>query len=79
MTNMTVCNLPDETYQALKLRAVAHGRSLEAEIRDILVKAMANPERVKIGSALAAFGQRFGGIDVELRRDPASTEVAEFE
>lgn len=40
MTNMTVCNLPDETYQALKLSAVAHGRSLEAEIRAILVKAM---------------------------------------
>jgi plasmid stability protein len=45
MTNMTVRNLPDETYQALKLSAVAHGRSLEAEIRDILVKTMQNQER----------------------------------
>lgn len=76
MAAVTVRNLPDETHRALKLRAVAHGRSTEAEIRDILVNAVQSPERVKIGSALTAFGQRFGGIDADFTRDQAPTEAA---
>ncbi len=79
MATVTVRNLSDETYRALKLRAVAHGRSTEAEIRDILVNAVQSPERVKIGSALAALGQRFGGIDADFTRDQTPTEAAEFE
>ena len=79
MAAVTVRNLPDETHRALKLRAAAHGKSTEAEIRDILVQAMQSPERVKIGSALAAFGQQFGMPDADFTRDPAPTEAAVFE
>jgi len=61
MSVVTVRNLPEETHRALKLRAAQHGRSTEAEIREILEEAVRPRTRVKIGSELAAFGQSFGG------------------
>lgn len=36
MPVVTVRNPPESTHRALKLRAAEHGRSIEAEIRDIL-------------------------------------------
>ncbi len=79
MSVVTVRNLPEETHRALKVRAAQHGRSTEAEIREILEEAVRPPTRVKIGSALTAFGQRFGGLDLDITRDPAPTEPATFE
>jgi plasmid stability protein len=79
MPVVTVRNLPEETHRALKLRAAQHGRSTEAEIREILEEAVRPETRVKIGSELAAFGQRFGGIDLDLAREQAPTEPATFE
>jgi plasmid stability protein len=79
MAVVTVRNLPVETHRALKLRAARHGRSTEAEIQAILEDAVRPVTRVKIGSALAAFGQRFGGIELDVVRDRQSTEPAEFE
>jgi len=79
MSVVTVRNLPEETHRALKVRAAQHGRSTEAEIREILEDAVHPKDRVKIGSELAAFGQRFDGLDLETTRDPAPTEPATFE
>lgn len=79
MPAVTVRNLPDETHRALKQLATEHGRSTEAEIREILEEAVRPRSRVKIGSALAAFGQRFGGVDLVITRDQTPTEPAVFE
>ena len=79
MPVVTVRKLPEETHRALKLRAAQHGRSTEAEIRAILEEAVRPKVRVKIGSELAAFGQRFGGLDLNVSRDQTPTEPAEFE
>lgn len=79
MPVVTVRNLPEETHRALKLRAAQHGRSTEAEIRAILEEAVRPSARVKLGSALAAFGQRFGGLDLDWNRDQTPTEPAVFE
>lgn len=79
MAVVTVRNLPEETHRALKLRAAQHGRSTEAEIREILEEQVRPKARVKIGSELAAFAQRFGGIDLNIARDQTPTEPAEFE
>jgi plasmid stability protein len=79
MSVVTVRNLPEETHRALKLRAAQHGRSTEAEIRDILEQAVRPQARIKIGSELAAFGKRFRGVDLDITRDQASTEAASFE
>jgi plasmid stability protein len=79
MSVVTVRNLPEETHRALKLRAARHGRSTEAEIREILEEAVRPETRVRVGSELAAFGQRFGGIDLDRAREQEPVEPATFE
>lgn len=79
MAVVTVRNLPEETHRALKVRAAGHGRSTEAEIREILEEAVRPATRLKIGSALAEFGRRFGGLDLDITRDKSPIEPANFE
>jgi plasmid stability protein len=79
MSVVTVRNLPEATHRALKVRAAQHGRSTEAEIREILEEAVRPEVRVKIGSELAAFGERFGGIDLDIARDQTPAKAATFE
>jgi plasmid stability protein len=57
MPALTIRNLPEETHRALRVRAAMHGRSTEAEIRDILEKAAKPEGRIKLGSLLAAIGR----------------------
>ena len=79
MAVVTVRNLPEETHRALRLRTAEHGHSTEAEIREILEAAVRPEARMKIGSELAAFGDRFGGIDLGIVRDPITAEPPTFE
>jgi plasmid stability protein len=57
MPAVTIRNLSDETHRALKVRAAHHGRSAEAEMREILETAVAPADRVKLGSLLASIGR----------------------
>ncbi len=57
MASITVRNVPDEVHRALRVRAAKHGRSAEAEIRDILERAVKPAKRVRLGDALAALGR----------------------
>ena len=77
MSSVTVRNLPDATHRALKLRAAQFGRSTEAEIRSILDAAVA--PNLAMGTAMAAIGQKVGGVDLKLRRDQRPVDVASFE
>lgn len=67
MAAVTIRNLSDETHRALRARAAHHGRSTEAEIRDILDAAVLSSGRVKLGSLLAAIGRdaELSNSDVE--------------
>ncbi|MDQ2696498.1 MAG: Arc family DNA-binding protein [Pseudomonadota bacterium] len=58
MAMLTVRNLPEEVHRALRVRAAAHGRSTEAEVRAILEEAVRPEGRVKLGSLLADIGRR---------------------
>lgn len=78
MAAFTVRNLPDEVHRALKVRAAQNGRSTEAEIRAILEEAVKPKERVKIGSALAAFRDRYD-LDLKVKRSKESARAADFE
>ena len=69
MAAILIRKLSPETHRALQLRAVRHGRSTEAEARMILDEAVRPTERVKLGSALAAFGRSVGGLDLDISRD----------
>ena len=79
LPTITIRNLPAETHRALKVRAAEHGRSAEAEIRAILEEAVRPENRLRIGSALAAFGRQIGGIDRAVARDQKPTDPAAFE
>ena len=79
MAAVTVRNLPEEVHRALRLRAARHGRSTEAEIRAILEETVRPAGRVKMGSALAAFGRRFGGLDLSVARDESPPRAVSFE
>ena len=79
MPALTVRNLPEEIHRALKIRAATHGRSTEAEVRAILEETVRPKEQVKVGSVLAAFGQRFGGVDLDITRDKTPARPAIFE
>jgi plasmid stability protein len=60
MPAVTIRNLSEATHRALKVRAAQHGRSTEAEMREIL-DAAARPEtRLRLGSALSESSRRLG-------------------
>jgi len=60
MAILTVRNVPDDVHRALRVRAAQHGRSTEAEVREILAAVVKPEERVRVGEALAAIGRQIG-------------------
>ena len=84
MAILTVRNVPDEVHRALRVRAAIHGRSTEAEVREILERAVKPDQRVRIGDALAALSGRLGLTNEDFgvfdqARDKAPTEPMRFE
>jgi antitoxin FitA len=63
MAMLTVRNLPDDVHRALRVRAAHHGRSTEAEVREILASAVKPDSRLRMGEALAALGHKLGLTD----------------
>jgi plasmid stability protein len=60
MAMLTVRNLPDDVHRALRMQAALHGRSTEAEVRDILAAAVKPEARIRLGDALAALSRDIG-------------------
>lgn len=60
MSSIIVRGLDDGVKQQIAAQAKEHGRSMEAEVRDILTKAAKRPH---IGMALLAVAQDVGGVD----------------
>lgn len=60
MAILTVRNVPDDVHRALRVRAAQHGRSMEAEVREILAVVVKPEKRVRVGEALAAIGRKIG-------------------
>lgn len=60
MAILTVRNVPDDVHRALRARAAQHGRSTEAEVREILAAVVKPEKRVRVGEALAAIGRKIG-------------------
>ncbi len=84
MRSITVRNVPDEVHRALKLLAAQHGRSAEAEIRDILANAVKPKGRQQLGSLLADLGRESKVSDDDLMiidqvRDTSPVKPMEFE
>ena len=81
---ITVRNLPDDVHRALRVQAAQHGRSTEAEVREILSNAVLPESRLRLGDALAALGREIGLSDDEAAaighlRDKSAAEPMRFE
>jgi plasmid stability protein len=63
MPGLTVRKLSEEAHRALRMRAVRHGRSTEAEVRFILEEAVRPASRLKIGSEIHRIAREVGGMD----------------
>lgn len=84
MPAVTIRNLSEEAHRALKVRAAHHGRSTEAEMRDILENAVRPANRSRLGTALSQLS-RDAGLhnadieNVERARDRTPAEPMSFE
>jgi plasmid stability protein len=69
MASITIRNLDDDVKHRLRLQAAEHGRSLEAEARDILSRASLISTKPKTGLDLVRplldFAQKYGGVELE--------------
>ncbi len=67
MAAVSIRNLDDTVRERLRVRAAANGRSMEAEMRAILVEAVWEPSDDEgLLEALAARFGELGGIDLDL-------------
>jgi len=80
MATLTIRNVDPEVQKQLRVRAALNGRSMEAELREIIRKAVQTPNRrgeqeesgLNLAEAIRRRFQRFGGVDLELPpREPA--------
>jgi plasmid stability protein len=63
MSTLTVRNLDPEVTTALKVLAISHGRSMEAEARVILASAVHDAEVEQAGGLGSWIRGRFAGLD----------------
>ncbi len=65
MATMTIRNIPDDVYRAIKVRAALNDRSAEAEVRAVLEELVQPLNGADLAKALLALGQQVGLTDEE--------------
>ncbi len=69
MTDITITDIDDELARRLKQRAAQHGRSVQAEARDILQDALGGKQPAaapdNLYEAIRAIVEPLGGIELE--------------
>ena len=78
MAAITIRNLSEETHRALKARAATHGRSTEAEVRQILDEAVSPRVDIGFGARIALISAEVGGFDLDIERDRYASEPIEL-
>lgn len=75
MAAITIRQISDENKQRLRMRAAAHGRSMEAEARAILVDALDATARADLSwvEQLIVVGDEVGGVELEVPDDEPAT------
>jgi antitoxin FitA len=77
---MSIRNLDERVLELLRIRAARHGRSMEAEVRAILVDAVREPdEGPNLGQAIMNRFGELGGIDLEIPPRTGMPRAAEFD
>ena len=73
MADLLVRGVDEELVRALKERAGAHGRSAEAEHREILAAALARPRRRSLAEVLASMPEV--GVDADSERTESTRQA----
>lgn len=82
MKALTIRGVPEEVHRAIRIRAAKHGRSLQAELCDILTNAVKPEGRVKLGDLLVDIGRKVKLTDEEMavfERDRSPARAASFD
>jgi antitoxin FitA len=67
MGNINIRNVDEATKIKFKTLAAAKGRSMEAELRDMIARAVANPPAPRnIGQSIMKRFDRLGGVELAL-------------
>jgi antitoxin FitA len=74
VANLIVRGVDESLVKALKERAGAHGRSAEAEHREILASVLAHPRRRRFAEVLASMPNV--GADSDFARQSGATEAS---
>ncbi len=72
MSTLTTRKLDDDTKERLRIRAAQHGRSMEAEAREILRGSLAPAQTRGVGSRIH---QRLAGLGLDEIKFPPRTEL----
>lgn len=75
MASVIVRGLDDAVKKQLAAQAKEHGRSMEAEVRDILTRAAQRPH---IGMALLSAAQNVDGVELTIRARDDVARAADF-
>ena len=81
MRAVTIRDVPEEVHRAIRVRAALHGRTLQAEMLDILGQAVKPEGRVKLGDLLVEIGKKINLTDEELsnfERDSSPAGTVDF-
>jgi plasmid stability protein len=82
MASITIRNLDEHVKRRLRRQAADHGRSLEAEARDILSRASLASKGQKTGLdlilPLLEFSKKYGGAELEIAPRSPAREIPSF-
>lgn len=79
MAQIVVRQIPEEVHRALKAQAAAHGRSAEAELREIIARAVLPQSRPRAGDLMRSIWSGAEADDLSVERDRTPAEPAGFE
>ena len=82
MSSITIRNLDPAVKERLRVRAAQHGRSMEAEVRNILQRAVSASDALPARNLYERIHERFarlGGVDLELPPRDEAREPPRFE
>ena len=78
MAALSIRDLDDGVRDRLRLRAAQNGRSMEAEVREILTEAVMVQPGGDLVDALIALGEEFGGIELDIPPREFDDRVVDF-
>jgi plasmid stability protein len=78
MAALSIRNLDDRVHERLRIRAAEHGRSMEAEVREILEDAVHDEEDDDLISAWMKLRDKIGGVELDIPPRTAMPRAVDF-